>query len=111
MKEVTERTRLELLRDLIGESLRVRDPKLNELAGELLTRMGHDAVSDLVRVAANTRNRPDHRIRALEVIARIGPPYDAATLDLAILLQTRSGPVREAVHRLFGNCLKLMLGM
>ena len=57
---------------------------------------------DLVRVAVNAKNKPAHRVRALELIARIGPPFGAEFLDLTALRLTRNKAVRQKAEELFG---------
>src|SRR4051812_28985587 len=88
--------------DLMLESLRVRDERLNAVVCELLTRRGARPVPQLIRVAANSKNATSHRVRALGALARIGPPYGLELTDLLVLLQrTRNKAVREAAAKLF----------
>jgi hypothetical protein len=91
---LTERTRGELVLDLLLGALRVGDPHLNALAVELLGRCCEGPVRRLVQEATNPRNRPAHRLRVLRAIRRIGPVTDlAAYLDLSVL----GGPATETI--------------
>ena len=102
MNDLATRSEPQLMLDLMLESLRVRDERLNAVVGELLTRHGTRSVPQLVRVAANSKNATGHRVRALEALARIGPPYGLELTDLLVLVQrTRNKAVREAAAKLF----------
>jgi len=65
-----------LLIDLILEGMKVNDAGLNELASEVLTRFGEQTLDRLVRAAADTKNRPPHRLRLLKVIERIAANWE-----------------------------------
>lgn len=103
MVDFTGRSEARLMLDLMIQALRVRDDRLNTIATELLTRFGPLAVRDLVIDAVRTTNRPDHRVRALAVLARIGPSYGPDVMDLAVLLHERNATVQEAARTLLGN--------
>ena len=85
--------------DLIMDALRVRDPRLNELAAEVLVRSGARSAPRLSLAAADAKNEPDHRVRVRDVRARIGPPYGPELLDLALLLRACNKLVRAAAQR------------
>lgn len=101
MPDLTELSEPRLMLDLIMGALRVRDPRLNELAAEVLTRYGDRSVQRLSLVAADAKNKPDHRVRALAVLARIGPPYGPEMMDLSLLLRARHPSVRAAARKIF----------
>lgn len=104
MNDLATRSEPQLLLDLMLESLRVRDERLNAVVSELLTRHGARPVPQLIRVAANPKNATGHRVRALEVLARIGPPYGPELLDLlAQLTRTRNKTIQKAAAKLFGT--------
>ena len=100
MTDLSERPDPQLMLDLMMRALRLRDQEQNALAAELLTRFGTRPVHRLVLVALGADNRPDHRIRALEVLARINPPYGSEVGDLAALLHTGNKSVRQAARKL-----------
>ena len=102
MPDLTDRSEPRLMLDLIMDALRVRDPRLNDLAAEVLTRSGARSVPCLALVATDAKNKPDHRVRALDVLARIGPPYGPELLDLTLLLRARNQSVRAAARRILG---------
>lgn len=102
MTDFSERSEPRLMLDLIMDALRVCDTRLNDLASEVLTRSGERSVPGLALVASDAKNKPDHRVRALAVLARIGPPYGLAVMDLSVLLRARNKAVREAVRKVFG---------
>jgi hypothetical protein len=102
MSDLATRSDPQLVLDLLLHALRVRDNRLNAVAAEILTRHGVRPVPELVRVAGCVKNPPGYRVRALEVLARIGPPYGLELLNLLDLLRrTRCKAVREAAERLF----------
>jgi hypothetical protein len=104
MNDLATRSEPQLMLDLMMASLRVRDERLNAIVGELLIRHGGRPVPQLIRVAANPKNGTGHRVRALEALARIGPPYGLELTDLLVLLQrTRNKAVRAAAAKLFGS--------
>lgn len=102
MADVSAKTDGQLILDLVLGGLRVRDERLNELAAEFLVRRGPQAVPRLVREATNKKNTPAHHVRALEIIARIGPPYPVEILDLSILLRVPSKAVQAAAREVLG---------
>lgn len=102
MSDLATRSDPQLVLDLLLHALRVRDDRLNEIAAEILTRHGVRPVPELVRVAGCVKNPPGYRVRALEVLARIGPPYGLELLNLLDLLRrTRCKAVRDAAEKLF----------
>ncbi|QJW94613.1 hypothetical protein [Frigoriglobus tundricola] len=101
MTALSNRSTPRLMMDLILETLRVGKGLPNALACELLTRPEMNTMPDLVRVAVNAKNKPAHRVRALELIARIGPPFGAEFLDLTALRMTRNKAVRQKAEELF----------
>lgn len=103
MADFTGRSDSRLMLELMMHALRVRDERLNAIAAELLTRFGPLAVRDLVREAVIGKNQPGHRVRALQVLARIRPSYGPDVMDLAVLLHERNAVVREAARQLLGN--------
>ena len=102
MTDLSELTEPQLMLELIMGALRVRDARLNELASEVLARSGERSVPRLSRAATDPKNKLDHRVRALDVLARIGPPYGLEMMDLSVLLHARHKTVREAARSLFG---------
>ncbi|MCE9560523.1 MAG: hypothetical protein K8U57_00580 [Planctomycetes bacterium] len=107
MSSLAERSRTDLVMGLVFDALRVNDARLNEAAAELLTRLGTDPVRRLVREAVSKKNSRPHRLRVMEVLARVGCvscPEDL--LDLSLLLNDRDANLREAARRfLHGNAL------
>lgn len=102
METVASRPTGALLDDLVLEGLRVPDPVQNAVAAELMARSGPGPVRRLIRVAADTTNRIDHRLRAMAVVGRIGRVAGEADLwDLAMLLTDDDAAVREAGRQLF----------
>ena len=71
-----------------------KDPRLREYATEILCRLGKQAVPMLVEEAAARGRQPDHRVRILDVVQRIGEPLDAEFFVVMLLL---SHPV-ESPH-------------
>lgn len=78
------------------EALRRKDRDLNAYASEILFRLGTEMgqnkqlVPMLVRDACRNGRRPDHRIRILDVVQRIGEPLDAESFfDLMFLASHR----------------------
>jgi hypothetical protein len=101
MTPLTDRPRGELLLDLLLGALRVCDDQLNALAVELLGRCDAAPVRRLVQEAADPRNRPGHRLRALRAIRRIGRVTDLASyLDLSVLASDKHPAIRAAVAEL-----------
>jgi hypothetical protein len=103
MDDLSARSQPELVLDLIMQALRVRDAHLNAIAAELLTWFGSQPVRRLVLAAVSPKNATAHRVRALEVIARIRPQYGPDLMDLAVLRHARNRAVREAAARLLCN--------
>lgn len=103
MVDLASRSEPQLMLDTLMHALRVRDEPLNAIASEVLVRCGCVAVRRLVLASLNKKNRPDHRIRALAVIAKIRPPYGPDVMDLAVLSVERNKIVREAARDLLGN--------
>jgi hypothetical protein len=102
MEDLTGLSNQQLMADLFVAALRVNDGHLNALAAELLVRSGRGALPRLTREACDRGNRPGHRVRLLDVISRIGPPFGEAFFDLHLLLRERSPKVREAANELLG---------
>lgn len=102
MSDLSEMSVNDLLGEMVTRSLGDRDERLNELAVEVLWRRVRQTLPLLFDVATKTKNKPDHRIRAMAVIARIGPPFGAEMLDFSVLHRDRSRDVREAANKLFG---------
>jgi hypothetical protein len=78
------------------EALRRKDPELNAYASEILVRLATEMglhkqlVRTLVQEACRKGKQPDHRIRILDVIQRIGEPLDAESFfDLMFLCHHR----------------------
>lgn len=91
-----------LMMDLILEGLRVNDGKINAISFELLGRFGAEPVQRLAVEAANTKNRPEHRVRLLQAIHRIGVISDRVTyLHLIMLLEDKNIEVRAAATKVF----------
>ena len=67
-------------------ALRRKDPHLNEYAAEMLCCVGQPVVSLLVWESVIRGKQPDHRVRILDVIQRIGKPLDEAFFALTMLL-------------------------
>src|SRR5689334_4367454 len=88
--------------DLFMGALRANDEQLNALAAELVVRSGHGAMPRLVREACDRSSRPAHRLRLLEVIDRLGPPFGEGYFDLHLLLRDRNAKVRKAAAELVG---------
>ena len=78
------------------EALRRKNPRLNEFAAETLCHVGKPAVPLLAWEAAARGKQPDHRVRILDAIQRIGEPLDEAFFDLTILLGHPVERVRQA---------------
>ena len=77
------------------EALRRKDPELNAFASEVLYRAGNGGGPLLVREALGPGKHPDHRIRILDVIQRIGEPLGGEFLNLVTLLNHPVTRVRE----------------
>ena len=69
------------------EALRRKDPKLNASAAEVFCVAGKVVVPLLVREALGPGKHPNHRIRILDVIQRIGGPLGVDFLDFIRLLR------------------------
>jgi HEAT repeat protein len=104
MDDLSARSQPALILDLMMQALRVRDERLNAIAAELLVEFGAQPVRRLVLEAVSHNNTTAHRIRALNVLARIGPPFGESLMDLMALRRSRNKAVREAVAELFGDC-------
>ncbi len=102
MLDVSKMSVTDLMLEMVTRSLGARDERLNELAAEFLWRQGPRTLPTLLREAADAKNTPEHRVRVLNVINRIGPPYGSAALDMTVLLRDRNKGVREAASKLFG---------
>jgi len=85
------RSRFEQLVAALGR----KDPAMNEYAAEIFRRVGKPVVPMLVREAVCRGKQPDHRVRILDVIQRIGEPLDMAFFDLMMLLRHRVPKVRQ----------------
>jgi hypothetical protein len=104
MPELLAQSAPQLILDLLMNALRVRDERSNTIAAELLVEFGIQPVRRLVLEAVSPRNTTAHRVRALKVLSRIGPPFGESLLDLMALRRSRNKAVREAVEELFGDC-------
>ena len=60
--------------DLMIEWLRTKDKLKNETASSILCRVGEPVVEFLALEVIKPGMRPDHRVRLLDVIQRIGGP-------------------------------------
>ncbi len=69
------------------EALRRKNPKLNASATEVFCEAGKVVVPLLVREALGPGKHPNHRIRILDVIQRIGEPLGVDFLDFTRLLR------------------------
>ena len=100
MRDLAVQTEATLVLSLIHRGLRLRDAELNEVAAELLTRLGPRAVRRLVLETVTKTNPPGYRLRALAVIERIGAWSRLDDfLDLHLLLSDRDARVRVAARR------------
>lgn len=83
--------------DRMIEGLRRNDPELNELCTGILVRSqtegGVNGVPYLLVEAILPGRQPDHRIRILEVVRRIGAPLSAD--DFFIVMALTSHPVER----------------
>lgn len=102
MTDVSDMVSNDLITEMVLGSLGARDERLNELAAELLFRRGRQTLPLLFDVATNTKSKPDHRILAMRVIARFGPPYGEEMLDFSVLQRDRNKAVRAAASKMFG---------
>lgn len=64
-----------------------KDPRLNEMAAEILCRLGKQAVPMLVEEAIAKRKRPDHCVSILDVVQRIGEPLDEEFFVVMLMLR------------------------
>lgn len=60
--------------DCVIEWLRTKNRRKNEAAESILCRLGKPVVEFLIREVLQPGKRPDHRVRLLNVIQRIGGP-------------------------------------
>jgi hypothetical protein len=99
-------TRL-LLRDMVFETLRVKDERLNALAVEVCGRCGADVDRRIVLEACDRKNGRAHRLHALRAVQRVGSVTDPISLyDLDIVAHV--GPnaeIRTAVSYLIVTLL------
>lgn len=76
--------------DRMIQGLRRKDPELNEICTDILVRLqtegGGNAVPRLLVEAMLPGRQPDHRIRILEVVRRIGAPLSADDFFTAMAL-------------------------
>jgi hypothetical protein len=89
-----------LMLDLILDALRVNDATLNEMADELLSRFGVRCVRRLTREAMNTKIRPQHRLRILRAIRRIGAADLDSHVELGALLADKNAEIRTVASDL-----------
>jgi hypothetical protein len=99
---VSSKSNQQLMADLFMGALRANDEQLNALAAELVVRSGHGAMPRLIQGACDHSNRPAHRLRLLEVINRLGPPFGEAFFDLNLLLRDSNSKIRQAAAELVG---------
>ena len=93
---MTDISTSELMRDLILESIRIKSDRLNNIAIELLTRLGPSVVSRLILEATKPGNSPGHRVRALVAIGRGHLPLSPDHfLSVMALLNDNNEPVRR----------------
>ena len=92
------------------EALRRKDRDLNGYASEILYRLRKEmdphkqVVPMLVREACRSGKRPDHRIRILDVVQRIGEPLDAESFfDLTFLTGHRVPKVGRKAAEVFAS--------
>jgi hypothetical protein len=87
---------------LLLEAIRFENERRSALAIELLTSVGEKILRALVREASDCENPSGYRLRALGVIARIGPVTDKAVLsELGVLAaKDRNPEIREAAAAL-----------
>src|SRR3954470_24150580 len=95
MESVMSKSNQQLMADLFMAALHANDEHLNALAAELLVRSGHGAMPRLIQEACDRCNRPAHRLRLLEVIDRLGPPFGEGYFDLDHLLRDRGMVARR----------------
>ncbi len=87
--------------DLIFEALRREDPRLNNLAMQVISASGKDAVHTLVIEALGSK-RSKYRVRLLRIIAEIGEISDPNDqLTLLNLTRDRNLEVRNATSDAF----------
>ena len=104
MDDQRERDASLLMRDLMFESLRVEDERLNALATELFARLGEQTVPRLVLQSCDRKQPPGFRVRALRAIRRVGAIPDAtAFFDLSSLIRDRNAVVRETARSLLAD--------
>jgi hypothetical protein len=93
-----------LLMDLLLEALRVGNEEMNALAAELIVRCGDSPVRRLVLMAADPTNRPQYRVRILNVIRRIGIASNPDLFfDLSRLATDKHAEVRYAAVQLIAT--------
>ena len=100
MKNLIALNPSELILELILESLRVRNDRLNEIASELICRYGAKMVPLLMNEVINRQNPIAFRLRVLGVIECIGRLGPHAWIDLNILCADKNSRIREAAMRL-----------
>lgn len=81
--------------DRMIDWLRTKDKRKNETAASILCRAGEPVVEFLALEAIKPGKRPDHRVRLLDVIQRIGGPLGPADhYRISSLLKHRAAKVR-----------------
>jgi len=89
--------------DLMIEWLRTKDKRKNEAAVSILCRVGEPVIEFLALEAVKPGRRPDHRVRLLDVIQRIGGPLSPADhYRISSLLKHRAAKVRDKAAEVLG---------
>jgi HEAT repeat protein len=97
VNSLRERATSLLMLDVMFASLRIENEPLNSIAIELFGRFGEEPVRRLVLEAADRKNKPGYRLRALRALARIGAVTDASSfMNLYLLLNDRNEKIRAA---------------
>lgn len=98
--ELNNRSTPALMLELMFHALRVSDKTLNGIAAEVIVRCGGQSVRRLTLEAADRKNSPNHRVRVLDVIGRIGTISDPVDLlDILNATADKNAAVREAASR------------
>jgi len=89
--------------DLMIEWLRTKDKRKNEAAVSILCRVGEPVIEFLALEAIKPGRRPNHRVRLLDVIQRIGRPLGPADhYHISSLLKHRVAKVRDKAAEVLG---------
>ena len=104
MGNVAEKTRVQMIVDLLFDALRVNDRTINERAAGVFRQLGPEVVRRLVLEATSKKNSLPHRLRVLAVIERIGhlPGSDDGADDwlaLNLLAADKNPKIRDAAAR------------